>query len=285
MTSRIAHVLLTRFNLPSVSVERIIRARDGWLQERVALFERYCLPSVRAQTATGVHWIIYFDPESPDWLKTRIEEHRALGLYQPIFRASVSREELRGDIRDVVGPGCDELVTTNLDNDDGLAADALARIQASGRAGERTAIYLTQGLVRQGRRLYRFRDPHNAFCSVREPWDAPVTCWSDWHTMLGQSMPVIELGGAPGWLQVIHGRNVSNRVRGTRTRPSCYRCRFPGLVDDLAEPTARERVFDLFLALPIRALREAGRHAVKRAALGVLGREGLTRAKLIWASR
>ncbi|MBY8850425.1 putative rhamnosyl transferase, partial [Saccharothrix sp. MB29] len=66
------HVVLTRFNLPSVGAESVVRAQEGWLTKRVGLFERYCLPSVAAQTSSDFRWLIYFDPESPQWLKDRI---------------------------------------------------------------------------------------------------------------------------------------------------------------------------------------------------------------------
>jgi len=39
------HVLLTRFNLPSKGFEGMITAKEGWLTDRIALFEFYCLPS------------------------------------------------------------------------------------------------------------------------------------------------------------------------------------------------------------------------------------------------
>ncbi len=44
--TRVDHVLLTRFNLPTPGVEGLIRAREGWLQDRIELFELYCAPSV-----------------------------------------------------------------------------------------------------------------------------------------------------------------------------------------------------------------------------------------------
>ena len=48
------HVILTRFNLPTGGVEGIMRAREGWLRERIDLFERYCAPSVAAQRGAEV---------------------------------------------------------------------------------------------------------------------------------------------------------------------------------------------------------------------------------------
>jgi len=283
MTSRADHVLLTRFNLPSATAERVIRARKGWLEERVDLFERYCLPSVRAQTSKDFHWIIYFDPESPAWLKEWIDRHRSLGFYQPVCRQSVSPEELRADILSVIGTPRDELITSNLDNDDGLSADFTERIRSAGRVGARTAIYIAAGLVKHGDRLYVLKDARNAFCSVRESWTSPVTCWCDWHNLLAFRMPVIEVDGRPGWLQVIHGRNVSNRIRGAYVSPASYAQDFPGLISDVRAPTARDRARDLLISRPMRLAKESGRQAVKAVVLRLLGKDGLNRAKLIWA--
>ncbi len=50
------HVFLTRFNLPSAGFESMVRAKQGWLQNRVELFERFCLPSLRprpVRTSSG----------------------------------------------------------------------------------------------------------------------------------------------------------------------------------------------------------------------------------------
>jgi hypothetical protein len=279
------HVLLTRFNLPSDSAERVIRAKQGWLQERVELFERYCIPSVQSQTNKDFHWIIYFDPESPSWLKDLIRLHQSLGIYRPFFRSSVGRDELLTDIRLAIGNPRSEVITSNLDNDDALAVDFTERIRSAGRKGDRTAIYLSTGLIKYEDRLYIFEDPRNGFCSVRESWAAPVGCWCDWHNFLSERMPVIEIGEAPGWLQVIHGRNVSNRIRGARVSPFSYVKRFPGLINDVRVPNTRDIVLELAVWRPARFMKETSRAAAKAAALKLVGREGLTRAKLIWASR
>ncbi len=124
------HVLLTRFNLPSTGMEGVIRAREGWLRNRVELFERYCAPSVAGQTRP-VTWIIYFDPEGPRWLMDRLAPLVDRGLFRPIPRASVSREELLSDIRASVPSPRRHLLTTNLDNDDGLAVDFSERVTSA----------------------------------------------------------------------------------------------------------------------------------------------------------
>src|SRR6185312_13033255 len=113
-----------------------------------------------------------------------------------------------------------DLLTANLDNDDALAATFVARLRAVDTRSDHAAIFFENGLVRSGDRLYAYRDPMNAFRAVRDSRATePRTCWADWHTRLGKHMPVQVVGGQPAWLQVVHGQNVSNRVRGRLARP------------------------------------------------------------------
>ncbi|WP_312182141.1 glycosyltransferase [Arthrobacter sp.] len=285
------HFLITRFNLPTPGAESLVRAREGWLRERAGLFERYCLASVAAQTNPRFGWVIYFDPESPGWLREKISDWSAGGTFTPVFRASVNRAELLGDLRAVVQdsgqvPG-EALITTNLDNDDGLATDFVDRLQRA--AGEtepaRAALYLPRGLILHGTSLYARTDRTNAFCSVVEPWEDALTCWNDWHTMLGRSMPVREVPGPPGWLQIVHGGNVSNRIRGRRTAPGPHRRSFPGLLDSALPASVLDQARELLLTLPRRAARDGLRSAVKTVLLRVAGKDGLDRVKELLRAR
>ncbi len=264
------HVLLTRFNLPSLGVEQVIRAREGWLRQRVELFDRYCLPSVVAQQGERPRWLVYLDPESPQWLVDRMLAHQAAGVLVPVLRESVPRDALVADLRTVVPDPGSALVTTNLDNDDGLAPDFSVRVRAVGGKHPRCAIYLSHGLIATEDSLYLRTDRDNAFCSVRETWDEPVTAWSSYHNELGRHMPVVRLGGDPGWLQVVHDRNVSNRVRGRLVRPG----RYPGFVGlALDDPSLDEVLRDRVLRMPLRAARDLGRGGARRLALRLLGKD------------
>lgn len=276
------HVLLTRFNLPSQGVESLIRAREGWLRDRIELFERYTVPSVAAQTNRDVRWIVYLDPESPEWLLERIRPHAEAGLLNPVLRATVSREELLSDIRATLGTPREILVTSNLDNDDGLASDYSERMVSVATKHPRTAIYLTRGIVQGGRAAYLNLDRHNAFVAVRETWDDPVSAWSDYHTALGHHMPTIEVGGAPGWLQVVHGANVSNRVRGRIVSPATYHQLFAPAID-ADEPTGAAILRDRLLGDPMRRLRDGARTTLRTQGLRMLGKERYDRLKFTLA--
>jgi hypothetical protein len=280
-----AHVIVTRFNLPSAGVESLIRAKEGWLRDRVALFERYCLPSVLAQTNQSFEWIIYFDPESPDWLRARILAHTEKKSYTPVFRTSVSPSDLSADIGRITGRQGARLITSSLDNDDALAVDFVERLQTAALCPGRTVVYLTRGLIKSGRRVYLRVDPTNAFPSVVEEWDSAVTCWADWHNLLANHMPVLALDGDPGWLQVIHGTNVSNRVRGRLASPDEYASLFPALLDGVDAPSPAEELADLVAGRPWRLARDSGRSLTKAAIMQLAGKDGLDRLKNLAAIR
>lgn len=277
----IDHVLLTRFNLPSAGPESLIRAKEGWLRIRIELFEKFCLPSVLAQTNKNFHWIIYLDPESPEWLKERMASLNESGVFRPIYRSQVSIEDRQCDLKEVSGGSGRVLLTTNLDNDDALAADFVERIQQLPLDSNRTAIYFANGLIRQGSNLYVRRDKSNAFCSVGESWDNPLSCWADWHNRLALHMPVLSLGGDPAWLQTVHTTNVSNRIRGKRAAGGPYIAGFGALLDGTEDPDSATLLREAIVERPLRTLRDGSRWLVKNVILKTLGKDGLDRIKAI----
>lgn len=274
-----AHVFLTRFNLPSEGVESLIRAREGWLRERIVLFERYAVPAVRAQRGADIHWLVYLDTESPQWLLDKMEAWRAEGLLTPLLRTSVPNEDLQRDVREVVGRSEGPVITSNLDNDDGLAVDFVERLRQAPVRAERQALYVAMGLISNGQRAYLREDRVNAFCAVSEDLSDVWSCWHDWHNRLGEHMPVVEVEGEPGWLQVIHGANVSNRVRGTITNPAPYRELFPGMLDEVEAPRPAEVARDRLVEAPTRWVRDTARGRARAGLVKVLGKERFDQAK------
>lgn len=283
-TAGVDHVLLTRFNLPTTGVEGLVRAREGWLSDRVALFERYCTTSV-ARQSLPVTWIVYLDPESPGWLFDRLRPHVDAGVFRPVLRTSVDAADLAADLREAIPRHSSHLLTTNLDNDDGLATDFVARLRSVAPRPGPVAVYLTRGLIVSGSGVYLRTDRHNAFCSVLEPWGEERTSWSEYHNQLGQVMPVVQLGGAPAWLQVVHGANVSNRVRGRLVAPRPYRSRFGHLLDDEPHPSRGEVIADALVQLPARTIRDAARAGARTALLRLLGKERYQTLKLQLSAR
>lgn len=276
----IDHVILTRFNLPSVGPESLIRAQDGWLQNRIELFERYTVPSVRRQSAPrSFSWLIFFDQESPQWLIDRLAPLVELGVFTPVYGEQFTNEAVVEHAQRLTGAHGELLLTTTLDNDDAIAADFAERVQRLAARGRATAIYLENGIILSGGSAFLRHDPHNAFVSVAEPWDDAKTVWRDWHNRLHQYMAVRTEGGRPGWLQVVHGRNVSNRVRGKLVDPVTFQPDFPGHLEQVSSPSRSAVAYDRLVRIPIRESRETVRRVGKNLLLATVGKNGLDRVK------
>lgn len=127
--------------------------------------------------------------------------------------------------------------------------------------------------------MFLRRDPLNAFCSVRDRWDDPATAWSELHNRLPRVMPAVQLDGPPGWLQVVHGVNVSNRVRGRLVSPRSYADRFGHLLDDVEEPDRLAIWEDQLLYRPGRIVRDTARATSRRTALRLLDKDRYSDAK------
>lgn len=248
MTARqTPHVFLTRFNLPANRVEQSIFSPE-WLTARMRLFETYTVPSVRAQEQEGLAWVIYLDHQgTPDWLRDRMSElQEELPLHPTYLDRPLDREMIRTHVRQASGQDTGPVITANLDNDDGLATDYVRRVRSLAPTATPSAIYLTRGLVLHAERVYLRRDRDNAFAAVVDDIASPdyLSCWVGVHDQLESLMPAARESGAPAWLQVVHGRNVSNRVAGQLVSPSEHAARFSGLIDDLPALTLPDRAKD-----------------------------------------
>jgi hypothetical protein len=276
----VTFVLLTRFNLPSGGYEGLLRS-DAWLKKRIILFERYCLPSVMAQTDQDFIWIVYFDPASPDWLQRKIKAWSAYGNFHALFRERVLLADKQRDMEERVGAPISRLLTANLDNDDGLATDFVASLRAAAPDTGRHVLTIEHGLVLSGHRLFLHRDGHNAFAGVVEDFEGAITCWAHAHNRLHDHMPSLQLQGPPGWLQVVHGDNVSNRVRGQRIDPAPYLTAFIG-IEGAEAPCQVENLKERLVRRPARTVGEVARAMAKAIIATVFGMDGIDRSKMAW---
>jgi hypothetical protein len=264
------HAILTRFNLPSAGYEGFVRASPCWLENRMALFERYCLPAVLAQTSRNFQWLIFFDPQTPDWAKAIIQKHEALGYYRALYREAVPKDLLLRDLRAAFAPGNGLLLTTRLDNDDVIACDFVERLQhAVCEPGDtRQILNFPCGYTYSGGNFYRHQDLNNAFTTMRESWDGALTIWHDWHTRLAHYGRIVQMPPAPAWIQIIHGQNISNRIRGHLAPPNEIHAQFAFPREDVAvqSPSAlrQDRIRFLLLRQPLEAIRRAGRVLIPR---------------------
>ncbi len=161
---RLQHFLMTRFNLGlyPADMNQAYRDKSGqapatdpdkWMQDRLELFDKYCVPSVMSQSNKNFTWLVVFDPKTPSKFRERIERYRDDGVLVPLYAKSRCRDEARvvasvfsGKLlrflhfeaalpaaQDYVTRRLDKwteyIITTRLDNDDAIHSDFVRRVQ------------------------------------------------------------------------------------------------------------------------------------------------------------
>lgn len=266
----IDHFVLTRFNIASPGREAPIRNSPGWLARRFELFETYCLPSMAAQSNKAFQWIIYFDEATPDAFRERIKAAQQKCLFEPIFVGFFEAADSAHDVTARLSPQARRVITTRLDNDDAVAQNFIDRVQEeAGQIADATIINFSDGIALNQGRLFSAHDPSNPFASLVEDRRQIETIWSAPHMELIQRFPTHQIADEPAWLQVVHGENVTNRIKGKRLRDRDLLNRF-ALAKSVvfAENSSAAMLLDRLVAFPYRQLREAGIRLLK----GALGR-------------
>lgn len=253
---------MTRFNLATPGREFAIRNKPGWLEERFRLFEQYCLPSVIAQTNQNFHWIIYFDENTPDEYKARVETLSGSGaVFTPYYTGLFTGDGWGRSIHECLAPAQNYVLTTRLDNDDSLANDFVERLHNEVRARNMAegAYNFFKGAICQGDKLYDMTHKSAAFFSLLEPLsDTLCTAPNIQHMHMAEGREVFQIGGRPAWMQIVHDTNVSNRVRGQRAQPDLIRGLFPQLIYDQIRPVSTLEIrLDRHLSEPIRSARDS----------------------------
>lgn len=152
----IHHFLLTRFNITLWQHDKKgnVIDRSKWLEERLQLFETYCLPSVAGQSCKDFVWFLLLDESTPETYRDRILSYkdicpnirmvkvksgygfRFVEVFQGVVREYLEeRREEEGRLEGLerlegLGRLEDEYcLSTYLDNDDCLDKDYVANVQ------------------------------------------------------------------------------------------------------------------------------------------------------------
>lgn len=269
----VPHVFLTRFNVPTNRVESSIYS-ESWLADRIRLFETYTLPSVRAQSTLARYWLVYLGADSPPWLRQYMSNLSDERLLRPVYlERPLSKAGIREDIVAVTGREGGPVITSNLDNDDGLATDYVDRLRGIEVDRAHAVLCLDEGLILAGSRVYHRVDRRNAFSAVLGDLGTPEfrSCWSEWHNRLHLVLPAFHGRGGPAWLQVVHGVNVSNRVRGRLALVEPYRYMFPDILRSVVDPSPKDVRRDRLILGPGRDVRDTVRASAARNGRNLLG--------------
>lgn len=216
------HVILTRFNVRVNYSPSRLGINPEWLTHRFGLFEQFCYPSVLKQTNQDFKWLVFFDSETPQFFKDKIETYAKWKNFIPVyFDHLLTGKDIRQFLLNILQQETRYLITTRLDNDDAISKHLIEKVQAEFQGQAFEFINFTNGYVLSDGKLYLLKYKANPFASLIEKIteftpDGFKAVLSITHDRLGSSDKVRQINTQPTWLQVVHGRNISNRVRGIR---------------------------------------------------------------------
>lgn len=216
------HFILTRFNVRVDYSKSRAGIQPDWLTHRFQLFDQFCYPSVRSQSNQNFKWLVFFNSETPKRFQNKIKEYTQWQNFMPIyvdceFTNEINRESVLHHLKTDV----DYLITTRLDNDDAISKDFVQLIQNNFQQQDFEFLNFTSGYVWHNSKLYSFDYLHNPFMTLIEKVHQltingfqTIICGQ--HTELSALGKIKQIKTKPTWLQVIHDKNVSNRIRGIR---------------------------------------------------------------------
>lgn len=219
------HYLITRFNLRTEEWQHTRQGADvltdNWLEERFRLFENYCLPSVAHQTNNNFTWCVFFDIETPDKFKDRIDGFKIqLKNFHPIYIDNM--EHLQNTFLSFIEATMDKhlpyVITTRLDNDDLVHRDFIDTIQNEFILQDNMVIDLTKGYqvnIEMGSCDVRSIDfPFNQFISFVETSKLPLkTVLSKQHQEWKRHPEIRVYNKKEIWIELIHSSNKLNTIR------------------------------------------------------------------------
>ncbi len=185
------------------------------------MLERFCLPSLSAQTTDDFVWALFCDEITDGEVLDRLEEHAAAFPNLRLVTTGPNRTQTEA-LDAVIDPEVDVLITTRLDSDDALSDDHLESIQAYVEPFHRSAhrdllVNFPHGYRYDSRSDELFAEwmSFSPFHSLLErPRDCQVkTVMHGGHGRLHYEHPTQQDESLSRWMIVVHGNNLINKIR------------------------------------------------------------------------
>jgi hypothetical protein len=207
----------------------LTRSAYGWAWDKGSNRRRFQVTRAVAarlmarQTATDWTWVVLLDERDP-LLKERLALYRdSAPAFSPLVWCPTDMPVRGSSIRqriaaaDYAAPWNDaikaegKVLTTRIDDDDGFAPDALARVQAAAaRIETRAALMLPVGVHLWASRYALVRHERNAMHTLLAPTDDDRHVYTYGHTTVAKFAPVVMVDDEPGWIWTRHRDTISN---------------------------------------------------------------------------
>ena len=241
MKFKFKHIIITRFSIFVKSWSKKIDNNDQYLRYRLKLFCRFCMPSIQSQSSRNFIWFVLFGADTPEWLRTHVYKWEHDNIMIPIYvpKGNDVIRPIKNWVHTNMRQG-EIIISTRLDNDDGLAAGYVHNVQRyipdaiqyfeKWKYKKLLKHYYVepvrgqQVVVRSDNpkewKFYPAYSRSNPFMSMIEPFsNEPLLIhWKQHNKLLSQESFVRQINNTM-WLQVIHGGNLMNRCVSKKTRP------------------------------------------------------------------
>lgn len=209
----ICHLLITRFNI-QYEPEDTIGIQPAWLEERLRLFEQYCIPSVQHQSCPAFLWLLIGDERTSSVYRERIEGYKKYILNLRTYWCAYQKDgyhNLYHQIAQEYLHDGDILITSRLDNDDSIAEDYIERVQQAAKDGEEGIISFPLGkqtFVKDNKSYIVRYLPNHSTSRIEKSSFETIMAFN--HALLDKSQLCPIETGHPMWEEIVHGGNVSN---------------------------------------------------------------------------
>jgi hypothetical protein len=224
MSVKFTNYLATRFNVPVKNWDKDKAGQrvldDTWMKARLSLFTTYCAPTIARQSVLDFKWLIYCDVNTSVENLATIQQaiHSIPGA---TIRKAADFDMVLTDFRNLLeADPSPYIITSRLDNDDGLGPDFICDVQASFVPTDKMIINFTKGVLYdlQKHVLTEVRSsPYNHYGSLIEVKQADrpyLTIFGYPHGQPPDGSSVINLHNRFAWLKIIHHRNMVSRTNG-----------------------------------------------------------------------
>jgi hypothetical protein len=213
------HFILTRFNLRSLGMNKTKNNApidEKWLEHRFYLFDRYCYPSVKNQSNKNFRWLVFFDPNTPDKYKEKIEKYKQdFKNFIPVFTDKEFLVSIKENINKFLNKETTHIITSCLDNDDAIHKDYINQIQTCFNNQIFCIVDVITGYTYKTGPLKELAlriKSNNQFISLIEVSNSFITTFSRPHFKWASEIRRVEID-MPLSLQIIHENNVANNMR------------------------------------------------------------------------
>lgn len=214
--NKFQHFLITTFNIDLGLKPRETIVEPTYLLKRFQMFQDICYPSVLSQSNQNFLWICFFDSETPDIFKQKVNKLTDWKNFIPVYvKPIINYSNVFSETLDeYVDKDTKFTITSNLDNDDAIATNFIQIVQNNYREQEFEFINLPFGYMLRKDGLFMREFLSCPFLSLVERAEDIVTCKIIEHHYLfklsQQGLPVHQAIARPTWLQLIHDSNVVN---------------------------------------------------------------------------